>query len=174
MQNNEKDQHEMPPGSPAPSSSSGEGHEHEDDHELEEERPTGISGTLQKLAASFQARPAASTRKQKTQDRSRTFVGLSVGTLLLALAFLFVFSSPEKLVRRDSHKPNLGRPANTDSTTKSVVPINNAEGHSNGGDDTVSEDDISGMSHRAKAPPATPAPPAKEEGDKYALNRIHF
>ncbi|MFZ0593453.1 MAG: TrbI/VirB10 family protein [Bryobacteraceae bacterium] len=178
MQNNEEDRHEMPPSPPVPSGDSGEGHEPEDDHELEheleEEQPKGISGALRKLATSFQARPAASTRKQKTQDRSRTFVGLSLGVLLLALAFLFVFSSPERLVRRDSRKPNLGRPQNSDSTTKSVVPINNAEGHSNGGDDTVSEDDISGMSHRPKAPPPAPTPAIKDGGDKYALNRIHF
>jgi hypothetical protein len=174
MQNHEEDQHEVRPGAPAPSGASAEGHEPEDDHELEEEQPKGISAALRKLANSFQARPAATTRKQKTQDRSRTFIGLSLGTLLLALAFLFVFSSPEKLVRRDSHKPNLGRPAKSDTTSKSVLPINNAEGHSNGGDDTVSENDIGGMGHGPKAPATATAPPSKEEGDKYALNRIHF
>lgn len=137
------------------------------------ETPKGISAALRKLADSFHAKPATASRIDKTKDRTGTFVGLGVGAVLLGLAFLLIFSSPEKPLRRDAHKLNLGRSEeNQNGKKKSVVPLTSAEPQGNSDTDTLSEEDISELGHPHK-PPSAP-PPAPPRSDQYALNRIHF
>jgi type IV secretory pathway VirB10-like protein len=151
----------------------GEAEREEPDGADKPEPSKGISAALRKLADSFHAKPTATSRIDKTKDRTGTFVTLGVGAVLLGLAFLLIFSSPEKPLRRDAHKLNLGRPEQSQNgEKKSVVPLTSAEPHGNSDTDTLSEKDISELGHPHKALSA--APPAPPKNDPYALNRIHF
>ena len=127
-------------------------------------------------------------RQQLREDRTKSFLLLAGLTVVLALAFFVMFSTPStglKDIAR-TNQPNLGRGSgeeNTD-TSHSVTPLLNADTRNpddNAGN--LSAQDIRNTAKQrmlAQASPSfgdapVPPPPApRPEPKDYALNRIQF
>lgn len=165
--------------------------EHESEAtEVQEPQQTGWAAQLRQImhrSAQGEARTNIK-RQQLKEDRTKSFLLLAGLTVVLALAFFAMFSTPstgrKDIVR--SNQPNLGRGAsgeNTD-TSHSVTPLLNA--------DTRNPDDNSGnlsaqdIRNTAKQrmlaqaspsfgdAPVPPTPAPRPEPKDYALNRIQF
>ena len=126
-------------------------------------------------------------RQQLKEDRTKSFLLLAGLTVVLALAFFAMFSTPNsrKDLTRSTH-PNLGRGAggeNTD-TSRSVTPLLSADTRrpdDNAG--SLSPEDIHNTAKQrtlAQSSPSfgtAPPPPVevpRPEPKDYALNRIQF
>ena len=158
--------------------------------EVQEPQPTGWAAQLRQImhrSAQGEARTNIK-RQQLKEDRTKSFLLLAGLTVVLALAFFVMFSTPST-GRKDiarSNQPSLGRGAsgeNTD-TSHSVTPLLNA--------DTRNPDDNSGnlsaqdIRNTAKQrmlaqaspsfgeAPVPPTPAPRPEPKDYALNRIQF
>ena len=165
--------------------------EHESEAaEVQEPQPTGWAAQLRQLmhgSAQGEARTNIK-RQQLREDRTKSFLLLAGLTVVLALAFFVMFSTPStgrKDVAR-TNQPNLGRGSggeNTD-TSHSVTPLLNADTRNpddNAGN--LSAQDIRNTARQrmlAQASPSfgdapVPPPPApRPEPKDYALNRIQF
>jgi len=165
--------------------------EHESEAtEVQEPQPTGWAAQLRQImhrSAQGEARTNIK-RQQLKEDRTKSFLLLAGLTVVLALAFFVMFSTPstgrKDIVR--SNQPNLGRGANGENTdtSHSVTPLLNA--------DTRNPDDNSGnlsaqdIRNTAKQrmlaqaspsfgdAPVPPTPAPRPEPKDYALNRIQF
>ncbi|HXI43440.1 MAG TPA: hypothetical protein VNH18_12090 [Bryobacteraceae bacterium] len=158
--------------------------------EVEEPKPTGWAAQLRQImhgSAQGEARTNIK-RQQLKEDRTKSFLLLAGLTVVLALAFFVMFSTPST-GRKDiarTNQPNLGRASggeNTD-TSHSVTPLLNA--------DTRNQDDNAGnlsaqdIRNTAKQrtlaqaspsfgdAPVPPPPASRPEPKDYALNRIQF
>jgi hypothetical protein len=158
--------------------------------EVQEAQPTGWAAQLRQLmhrSAQGEARTNIK-RQQLREDRTKSFLLLAGLTVVLALAFFVMFSTPST-GRKDiarTNQPNLGRGSggeNTD-TSHSVTPLLNADTRNpddNAGN--LSAQDIRNTAKQrmlAQASPSfgdapVPPPPApRPEPKDYALNRIQF
>jgi len=158
--------------------------------EVEEPKPTGWAAQLRQImqrSAQGEARTNIK-RQQLKEDRTKSFLLLAGLTVVLALAFFVMFSTPST-GRKDitrTNQPNLGRGPggeNTD-TSHSVTPLLNADTRNpddNAGN--LSAQDIRNTAKQrmlAQASPSfgdapVPPPPApRPEPKDYALNRIQF
>jgi len=158
--------------------------------EVQEPQPTGWAAQLRQIMhrpAQGEARTNIK-RQQLREDRTKSFLLLAGLTVVLALAFFVMFSTPstgrKDIVR--TNQPNLGRGSgaeNTD-TSHSVTPLLNADTRNpddNAGN--LSAQDIRNTAKQrmlAQASPSfgdapVPPPPApRPEPKDYALNRIQF
>ena len=158
--------------------------------EVQEPQPTGWAAQLRQImhgSAQGEARTNIK-RQQLREDRTKSFLLLAGLTVVLALAFFVMFSTPST-GRKDiarTNQPNLGRGSggeNTD-TSHSVTPLLNADTRNpddNAGN--LSAQDIRNTAKQrmlAQASPSfgdapVPPPPApRPEPKDYALNRIQF
>ncbi len=158
--------------------------------EVQEPQPTGWAAKLRQImrgSAQGEARTNIK-RQQLREDRTKSFLLLAGLTVVLALAFFVMFSTPST-GRKDiarTNQPNLGRGSggeNTD-TSHSVTPLLNADTRNpddNAGN--LSAQDIRNTAKQrmlAQASPSfgdapVPPPPApRPEPKDYALNRIQF
>jgi len=158
--------------------------------EVQEPQPTGWAAQLRQIMhrpAQGEARTNIK-RQQLREDRTKSFLLLAGLTVVLALAFFVMFSTPStgrKEIAR-TNQPNLGRGSggeNTD-TSHSVTPLLNADTRNpddNAGN--LSAQDIRNTAKQrmlAQASPSfgdapVPPPPApRPEPKDYALNRIQF
>jgi hypothetical protein len=161
--------------------------------EIEEPRPTGFGARLRQLVA--QSRQGAShpnvQRQQLKQDRTKSFLMLAGSTVVMALLFFAMFSSPSSNRRINSahpNMPNLGRgPGNgkVADDGHSVTPLLNADTRNpNDEPSGVTPEDVHNTARRTALgnaspsfgpPVATPAPSSSRPPTKdYALNRIDF
>jgi hypothetical protein len=158
--------------------------------EVQEPQPTGWAAQLRQIMhrpAQGEARTNIK-RQQLREDRTKSFLLLAGLTVVLALAFFVMFSTPstgrKDIVR--TNQPNLGRGSvgeNAD-TSHSVTPLLNADTRNpddNAGN--LSAQDIRNTAKQrmlAQASPSfgdapEPPPPApRPEPKDYALNRIQF
>ncbi len=158
--------------------------------EVEEPKPTGWAAQLRQImhgSAQGEARTNIK-RQQLKEDRTKSFLLLAGLTVVLALAFFVMFSTPST-GRKDiarTNQPNLGRASGGENTdaSHSVTPLLNADTRNpddNAGN--LSAQDIRNTAKQrmlAQASPSfgdapVPPPPApRPEPKDYALNRIQF
>src|ERR1700687_335717 len=158
--------------------------------EVQEPQPTGWAAQLRQIMHRSPQGEARTNikRQQLREDRTQSFLLLAGLTVVLALAFFVMFSTPST-GRKDiarTNQPNLGRGSggeNTD-TSHSVTPLLNADTRNpddNAGN--LSAQDIRNTAKQrmlAQASPSfgdapVPPPPApRPEPKDYALNRIQF
>jgi hypothetical protein len=158
--------------------------------EVQEPQPTGWAAQLRQImqrSAQGEARTNIK-RQQLKEDRTKSFLLLAGLTVVLALAFFVMFSTPST-GRKDvvrTNQPNLGRGSGgeTSDTSHSVTPLLNADTRNpddNAGN--LSAQDIRNTAKQrmlAQASPSfgdapEPPPPApRPEPKDYALNRIQF
>ena len=165
--------------------------EHESEAaEAQEPQPTGWAAQLRQImrgSAQGEARTNIK-RQQLREDRTKSFLLLAGLTVVLALAFFVMFSTPST-GRKDiarTNQPNLGRGSGGENadTSHSVTPLLNADTRNpddNAGN--LSAQDIRNTAKQrmlAQASPSfgdapVPPPPApRPEPKDYALNRIQF
>lgn len=158
--------------------------------EVQEPQPTGWAAQLRQImhrSAQGEARTNIK-RQQLKEDRTKSFLLLAGLTVVLALAFFVMFSTPstgrKDIVR--TNQPNLGRGSGGENadTSHSVTPLLNADTRNpddNAGN--LSAQDIRNTAKQrmlAQASPSfgdapEPPPPApRPEPKDYALNRIQF
>jgi len=158
--------------------------------EVEEPKPTGWAAQLRQImhgSAQGEARTNIK-RQQLKEDRTKSFLLLAGLTVVLALAFFVMFSTPST-GRKDiarTNQPNLGRASggeNTD-TSHSVTPLLNAD--TRNPDDNAGNLSAQDIRNTAKQrmlaqaspsfgdAPAPPPPAPRPEPKDYALNRIQF
>jgi hypothetical protein len=165
------------------------GHEVESEAvEVHEPQPNGWVAQLRQIVqGSPQGASSNIKRQQLKEDRTKSFLLLAGLTVVLALAFFAMFSTPNsrKNIARADH-PNLGRARDAENPDRShsVTPLLSADTRrldDNTG--SVSPDDIRNTAKQrmlAQASPSfgTPPGPAPEaprpEPKDYALNRIQF
>ena len=158
--------------------------------ELQEPQHTGFAEQLRQL---MQPRPQGEARsnikrEQLKENRTKSFLLLAGFTVVLALAFFAMFSSPSSGRRElaQNRHPNLGRGATGENSDPghSVTPLLNADTR-NPDEDTgkLSPEDVHNTARQrmlAQASPsfgtapAAPPPAPRPEAKDYALNRIQF
>src|SRR3989475_8754071 len=155
--------------------------------EVQEPQPTGWAAQLRQIthrSAQGEARTNIK-RQQLKEDRTKSFLLLAGLTVVLALAFFAIFSTPStgrKDIARTT-QPNLGRGSGgeTSDTSHSVTPLLNADTRNpddNAGN--LSAQDIRNTAKQRMVTQASPSfgdapvpPPAsRPEPKDYALNRI--
>jgi len=158
--------------------------------EVKEPQPTGWAAQLRQIMhRSAQGEAGTNIKRQQLkEDRTKSFLLLAGLTVVLALAFFVMFSTPST-GRKDTartNQPNLGRGSGgeTSDTSHSVTPLLNADTRNpddNAGN--LSAQDIRNTAKQrmlAQASPSfgdapVPPPPAsRPEPKDYALNRIQF
>jgi hypothetical protein len=166
------------------------------DHEVESEaveehepQPNGwVAHLRQIMQRSTQGAARTNIKRQQLkEDRTKSFLLLAGLTVVLALAFFAMFSTPNS--RKDISKaghPNLGRPRGAENAdaSHSVTPLLSADTRrpdDNSG--SVSPDDIRNTAKQrmlAQASPSFGTPPEPQPEvprpapKDYALNRIQF
>jgi len=158
--------------------------------ELQEPQHTGFAAQLRQL---MQRRPQGEARsnikrEQLKENRTKSFLLLAGFTVVLALAFFAMFSSPSggRHELAQNRHPNLGRGASGENPDPghSVTPLLNADTR-NPDEDTgkLSPEDVHNTARQrmlAQASPsfgtapAAPPPAPRPEAKDYALNRIQF
>src|SRR2546423_13779870 len=156
--------------------------------EVEEPKPTGWAAQLRQLmhgSAQGEARTNIK-RQQLREDRTKSFLLLAGLTVVLALAFLVMFSTPS-MGRKDiarTNQPTLGRGSGGENTntSHSVTPLLNAD--TRNPDDNAGNLSAQDIRNTAKQrmlaqaspsfAPAPPPPAPRPEPKDYALNRIQF
>jgi hypothetical protein len=129
-----------------------------------------------------------STRRELGKDKSKSLLVLAGASVVIALLFLAVFSSPNKPNRPESRRPgsaDLGRRATPGQQNiepgKSVTPLLNADLKSDPSQQTgeVTPEEVGrtakphGTLTRQEAPPTAPDA-SKQKNDQYALSQIDF
>ena len=159
--------------------------------ELQEPQATGFAAQLRQLMQRSPQGDARSNvkREQLKLNRTKSFLFLAGLTVVLALAFFAMFSSPNSSGRREltqNRHPNLGRGERSENNDQghSVTPLLNADTRRQDGDPgTISPEDVHNTAKQrmlAQASPSfgtlpEPTPPApRPEPKDYALNRIQF
>ena len=157
--------------------------------EVHEPQPNGWMAQLRQIMRRSTQGAARTNikRQQLKEDRTKSFLLLAGLTVVLALAFFAMFSTPNS--RKDISKaghPNLGRPRGAENAdaSHSVTPLLSADTRrpdDNNG--TLSPDDIRNTAKQrmlAQASPSFGTPPEPQpevprpEPKDYALNRIQF
>ena len=157
--------------------------------EVHEPQPKGWVAQLRQIMQRSAPGAARSNikRQQLKEDRTKSFLLLAGLTVVLALAFFAMFSTPNsrKDISRAGH-PNLGRARGAENadTGHSVTPLLSADTRrpdDNSG--SLSPDDIRNTAKQrmlAQASPSFGTPPEPQpevprpEPKDYALNRIQF
>jgi hypothetical protein len=158
--------------------------------ELQEPQHTGFAAQLRQLMQRLPQREARSNikREQLKENRTKSFLLLAGFTVVLALAFFAMFSSPSGGRRElaQNRHPNLGRGASGENPDPghSVTPLRNADTR-NPDEHTgkLSPEDVHNTARQrmlAQASPsfgttpAAPPPAPRPEAKDYALNKIQF
>jgi hypothetical protein len=154
--------------------------------DIPEPEPSGVGARFRK----FMERPTTSEqkgsdkRKQLKEDRTKTFMMLAGGVVVMALVFFALFSSPSsgrKANNARPNQPNLGRGPGGESvadTGHSVTPLLNADtrkADENSG--AVTPEDIRNTAKlrtQAQSGQTSPPPDPRAEPKDYALNKINF
>lgn len=154
--------------------------------DIPEPEPSGAGARFRKL---MQRSPTSEEKgsdkwKHLKEDRTRTFMMLAGGLVVMALVFFALFSSPSssrKMNNARPNQPNLGRGPggeNSADTGHSVTPLLNADTRKtdeNSG--AVTPEDIRNTAKlRAQSQAAQTSAPTvpKAEPKDYALNKINF
>lgn len=158
--------------------------------ELEEPQHTGFVAQLRQIMQRSPQGEARTNikREQLKENRTKSFLLLAGLTVVLALAFFAMFSSPSSSRRElaQNKHPNLGRGASGENPDPghSVTPLLNADTR-NPDEETgkLSPEDVHNTARQrmlaqaspsfGTAPEAPPPAPGPEPKD-YALNRIQF
>src|ERR1700689_5001731 len=158
--------------------------------ELQEPQHTGFAAQLRQIMQRLPQGEARSNikREQLKENRTKSFLLLAGLTVVLALAFFAMFSSPSSGRRElaQNKHPNLGRGASGENPDPghSVTPLLNADTR-NPDEETgkLSPEDVHNTARQrmlaqaspsfGTAPEAPPPAPGPEPKD-YALNRIQF
>lgn len=158
--------------------------------DLEEPQHTGFAAQLRKIMQRSPQGEARTNikREQLKENRTKSFLLLAGLTVVLALAFFAMFSSPSSGRRElaQNKHPNLGRGASGENPDPghSVTPLLNADTR-NPDEDTgkLSPEDVHNTARQrmlAQASPSfgtapeAPSPAPRPEPKDYALNRIQF
>src|SRR6202521_4154831 len=158
--------------------------------EVQEPQPTGWAAQLRQImhrSAQGEARTNIK-RQQLKEDRTKSFLLLAGLTVVLALAFFVMFSTPST-GRKDiarTNQPNLGGGPGGENrdTSHSVTPLLNADTRNpddNAGNlsaldirNTAKQRMLAQASPSFGYAPVPPPPAPRPEPKDYALNRIQF
>ena len=158
----------------------------EPEGDIPEPQPSGVGARFRKFMqrSTTSEQKGSDKRKQLKEDRTKTFMMLAGGVVVMALVFFALFSSPSssrKMNNARSNQPNLGRGPGGESaadTGHSVTPLLNADtrkADENSG--AVTPEDIRNTAKlraQAQAGQTSTPPVPKAEPKDYALNKIDF
>lgn len=154
--------------------------------DIPEPEPSGAGARFRKFMqrSMTSEQKGSDKRKQLKEDRTKTFMMLAGGVVVMALVFFALFSSPSSTRKANNarpNQPNLGRGPggeNATDTGRSVTPLLNADtrkADENSG--AITPEDIRNTAKlRAQAQAGQTSPPSvpRAEPKDYALNKIEF
>ncbi len=154
--------------------------------DIPEPEPSGAGARFRKFMerSTTSEQKGSDKWKQLKEDRTKTFMMLAGGVVVMALVFFALFSSPSSSRKANNarpNQPNLGRGPGGENATDaghSVTPLLNADTRKtdeNSG--AVTPEDIRNTAKlrtQAQAGPTSSPPVPRAEPKDYALNKIDF